>query len=213
MGTVPWWAGATSVAAPALLIGGWTVAAARQPDGYDSLTSTISALAGRAATNRWIMTVGLAGLGLAYVLTALGLRPAAAAGRIALAAGGLATIGVSALPLPATGPSTAHGVAAAIGFVTLAVWPALSGRRAGPAPWPAALRMPVATGASGVLLVLIGWFAVALHAGVDAGLAERVAAGAESLWPLAVTVSALRQRRGDVAGEGGTGPARQLSGV
>jgi hypothetical protein len=42
----PWWGVLSSAAAPTLLIGGWTLAAAQQDTGFDSLTQTISALAG-----------------------------------------------------------------------------------------------------------------------------------------------------------------------
>jgi hypothetical protein len=46
-----------------------------------------------------------------------------------------------------------------------------------------------------VLLCLVGWFGAELtHEGPRVGLAERVAAGAQALWPLAV-VFVLRRRR------------------
>jgi len=63
---------------PVLMIGGWTVAAALQPGSFDQVTGTISALAGYAATDRWVMTLALAGVGICHVVTALALRPAAA---------------------------------------------------------------------------------------------------------------------------------------
>ncbi|MDQ3154878.1 MAG: DUF998 domain-containing protein, partial [Actinomycetota bacterium] len=90
MPSVPRWAVVSAAAAPVLLIGGWTLAATRQPAGFDSAVDTISALAAYGAADRWIMTAGLAGLGACHVVTALGLRSAALPGRLVLATGGVA---------------------------------------------------------------------------------------------------------------------------
>ena len=68
------WALASALLAPFAVIGGWTLAATRQPRGYSSVRDTISALAGHAATDRWIMTTGLVLLGLCHLVTAAGLR-------------------------------------------------------------------------------------------------------------------------------------------
>jgi uncharacterized protein DUF998 len=83
---IPWWVFVSAVAAPVLLVGGWTIAAAQQPHGYDPVRDTISALAAQGAADRWIMTSALAGVGACYVVTAAGLRPARAAGRVVFAA-------------------------------------------------------------------------------------------------------------------------------
>lgn len=188
MPRVPWWAAVSSVGAPVFLIGGWTLAAARQPGGFDSLTRTISALAARGATDRWIMTAGLAGLGACHVVTALGLRPAARPGRLLLAVGGVATACVAALPQPVTGSSPAHLWAAATGFVSLSLWPALAWRRSGGLPLTRATGFATAA----VLLVILGWFAVQLFGGGElVGLSERCAAGSQALCPL-LTVLLLR---------------------
>lgn len=187
--SVPWWTVLSAAAAPVLLIGGWTLAAARQPGGFDSTTETISALAAYGAADRWIMTTGLAGLGACHVITALGLRPAALPGRLVLAAGGLATVLVAAFPLPDEGSSTAHVLAAAVAFPALSVWPALAWRRG--SRW---LPAGVSVGAAAVLLGLLGWFAVELYgAGRQLGLSERVLAGAQALWPLAAVLLARRR--------------------
>lgn len=188
---MPWWARLSSAAAPLLLIGGWSLAAGRQPSGFDSATDTISALAGLGATDRWLMTVALAGVGICHLVTALGLRAAAAPGRAMLAVGGLATVLVAAFPLPYSGSSPAHTASATAAFVALAVWPALSWRREPQRPpVPAGLRLPVPVAAAAVLLGLLGWFAMALSDSDRVGLAERVAAGAQALWPLLVVLSA-----------------------
>jgi hypothetical membrane protein len=167
--------------APVLLIGGWTLAAARQPPGYDATRDTISALAAIGATDRWMMTAALVGVGLCHVVTALGLWRAAAAGRLVLAVGGVATLMVAAFPLPRTGSSAAHAVAALVAFGALTIWPALA-------------RVPrYARVATAVLALLLAWFgAELLTDGSRVGLSERVLAGAQALWPLC---AALLMRR------------------
>jgi hypothetical protein len=173
---VPWWGLLSATAAPVLLIGGWTVAAAAQRGRFDPVVETISALSARGATDRWIMTAALAGLGVCHVVTALSLRPAATAGRVALGAGGLATLVVAAVPLPADDSgSTPHGLAAGTAFVALSVWPALAVRRSARAP--AAVRPAVALPATAVLLGLLTWFGGELAADRGlVGLSERAVA-------------------------------------
>jgi hypothetical membrane protein len=189
---VPWWTLLSSTAAPITLIGGWTLAAQRQPDGFDSTVDTISALAALNATDRWIMTVALLAVGACHVVTALGLSPAARPGRFVLATGGVATALVAVFPLPVAGPAPAHAVAAGVAFGALAVWPALAWRRSSPSmpePGPFALRPFVSLAAAVVLLGLVAWFTVTLGSSGPTGLAERVAAGAQACWPLIVVLS------------------------
>ncbi|MDQ3988492.1 MAG: DUF998 domain-containing protein [Actinomycetota bacterium] len=189
MRSVPWWALLSSAAAPVLLIGGWQLGAARQPPGFDPVTQTISALAAYGATDRWIMTAGLAGLGGCHLVTAFGLRPAALPGRLLLAIGGAATVLVAVFPQPEGGSSPAHILAAGVAFAALSLWPALAWRRSGRAP----LRPAVSIGAAVVLLGLLGWFATELYGdGVLIGLSERALAGSQALWPLAVVLLARR---------------------
>lgn len=193
MPTVARWAVLSSAAAPVLLIGGWTLGATRQPAAFDSTVDTISALAAYGAANRWIMTVGLGGLGVCHVVTALGLRPAALPGRIVLAAGGVATVLVAAFPQPEGGSSAAHVAAAAVAFPALSVWPALASRRGRPGVLrPGVLRPAVGVTVSAGLLGLLGWFFWELSGdGALVGLTERLLAGSQALWPL-VVVSTLR---------------------
>lgn len=188
--TPRWWALVSAVAAPVLLIGGWMLAARRQPDGFDSTVDTISALAARDATDRWLMTAALVSVGICHVVTALGLSPAAVAGRVVLGVGGVATMLVAMFPLPAAGAAQAHATSAGMAFLALAVWPVLARRRRG----PPALRPIVAVVATLVLLGLLGWFAVALGTGDRVGLAERFAAGAQACWPLVTVLSCRRHR-------------------
>jgi hypothetical protein len=193
----------SSAAAPVLLIGGWTIAAGLQPGHFDPVTGTISALAAHGAADRWVMTLALAALGACYAVTGLALRPAARPGRLLLMAGGVATVVVAANPLPAGGGSSLpHGLAAGVAFVALAIWPAGAWRRPSPvlaqpvpaSPVPAILRPAVAAGAVLILAGLLTWFAVELWgSGDQVGLSERVLAGAESIWPLAVALIACWQ--------------------
>ncbi len=203
MRVVPPWALLSAGAAPVFLVGGWLLGAARQPGGFDQVSGTISALAAVGAADRWIMTLGLVGLGLCHCVTAAGLRPLAVGGRALLALGGVATLAVAAFPLPADGGSAPHALAAAVAFGALAVWPAFApagtgGPRAG-RPRGDALRPGgghpahhthgrAAWAALAVgLLVPVAWFAIELATGGERiGLAERVAAGAEALCPALV---------------------------
>ena len=182
---VAWWAIVSSVLAPVALIGGWSLAASRQPAGYSPVRDTISALAARGAADRWIMTVALAVLGCCHLVTAGGLRPARPAGRVVLALGGLATLGVAAFPLPVHGTSTAHAAAAFIAFGCLSTWPApASAPDAGPALTPTVSRLATAT-----LLALLVLFGLTLDSSVE-GLTERMLAGAQALWPAVVVLAA-----------------------
>jgi hypothetical protein len=188
MRRVPWWAVLSSACAPVFLVGGWQLAATRQRGGFDQVSHTISELAGRGATDSWIMTTALVGVGVCHVITAAGLTPAAVPGRLLLAVGGAATVALAASPLPVTGDSPAHVVAATVALPALSLWPALAVRR-GIKPRPA-VWLSVATG----LLALLGWFGIDYFGdGSRIGLSERVLAGAQALWPLAAVLLARRR--------------------
>ncbi|MFD6263936.1 DUF998 domain-containing protein [Micromonospora chalcea] len=139
-----------------------------------------------------------------------GCRARAAGGglssRFLLALGGLATVALIAFPRPQVGGSPAHGVTATVAVLALSLWPAGSALRlprrvpravaaspAGRPPW--AFRRPVALAATAVLLALFGWSVVEVTGGSRTGLAERVAALAVTLWPLAAVLSARRAHR------------------
>ncbi|MET7866734.1 DUF998 domain-containing protein [Micromonospora taraxaci] len=207
MSAVPRWALLSAGGAPVFLVGGWTLAQAAQSDGFDPVRQTISALAATGADHRWIMTLGLAGLGLCHLTTALGLVSAAPAGRALLALGGLATLILVAFPQRPAGGSTTHVVAAGVAFGALAVWPALAvPRRARPSldgehcHAPASIRR-MALAASAVLLGLLGWFAVEFFTdGAWIGLTERLVAAAEAGVPLAAVL--LSRRRPGPSGTG-----------
>jgi hypothetical membrane protein len=198
MPRVPWWGLVSSVAAPVLLIGGWTLAADVQPVPFDAIMRTISELAARDTPHRWLMTSALVGVGLSHLATASALRSAAPVGRLVHGLGGLATLLVAAFPLPAGGGSSwAHTSAAAVALVSLAVWPAFAWTRTQvPRSRVAVLCGPQASAAAtGTLLLALLWFAAEQFVGgLRVGLAERVAAGAQAVWPLAVVLAARRSQ-------------------
>jgi len=190
---VPWWGVLSSAVAPVLLIGGWTVAAGLQPGSFDPVSETISALAAQNAADRWVMTLALAAVGACYVLTGLALRPAAWPGRLILMAGGVAMVLVAANPEPAGSGSAPHALWAAVEFVALALWPAFSRGHGPVVAW--GLRPGVRAAATAVMAGLLVWFGAELvTGGPRVGLAERVLAGAQVLWPLAVAWSCSRSQ-------------------
>ncbi|MEU7173329.1 DUF998 domain-containing protein [Micromonospora tulbaghiae] len=206
MRAVPTWAVATAAAAPALLVAGWTVAGARQGPGYDPVRDTISELAGEGATDPWLMGGALVLLGCCYCATAAALHAAGLPSRFLLAVGGVATVALIAFPRPQVGGSPAHGVVATVAVLALSLWPAGTALRlprrvprevaaspAGRPPW--AFRRPVALAVTAVLLALFGWSVAEVTGGSRTGLAERVAALAVTLWPLAAVLSARRAHR------------------
>lgn len=187
---VPWWGVVSSALAPVLLVCGWTVAAGLQPGSFDAVSRTISALAAEGAADRWVMTLVLLGVGACDVLTGLALRPATSAGRLILITGGVAGMLVAAIPEPAgSGGSLAHAFWATSGFIALTAWPVAGARREPCVPY--GLQPAVSAGAAGVMLCLLVWFGAELFAGLgQAGLAERILAETQAVWPLAVVVTA-----------------------
>ena len=104
------------------------------------------------------------------------------------AIGGVATILVAANPEPAGSGSLPHTVSAATAFIAVAIWPAVSVRR-GPSV-PSGLRPAACVSATVIMLGLLVWFYVELGmGGRHLGLTERVLAGVEAIWPLAVTLT------------------------
>ena len=72
-------------------------------------------------------------------------------------------------------------------------------------PW--VLQPAVCAAASAALLCLLGWFYLKLATGgMQPGLAERVAAEAQALWPLAVVITCYRRQ--SWARRPSAGPAR-----
>jgi len=117
-------------------------------------------------------------------------------------AGGLAGLLVASSPEPAGGGgSVRHTAGAVVGLVALAAWPAGARRRGPSVPW--GLRPAVSAGTSVVLLLVLVWFGAELVAGGgQAGLAERLLGGMQTLWPVLVILS-CRRRTGPSPGRSG----------
>jgi hypothetical membrane protein len=185
---VAWWGVISAVAAPVLLIGGWTVAAGLQPQ-FDPVADTVSALAAIGATDRWVMSLVFVVVGACYIVTALALRPAKTSGRMILIAGAIAGMLVAANPEHAGGfGSVPHFVFASLGFAGLTLWPAAAAKKSPEAPW--GLRLAPAVAAVALQFALLAWFGTELILGAhQVGLAERIMGGAQATWPLAVVLS------------------------
>jgi hypothetical protein len=108
------------------------------------------------------------------VATALALVEARPLGRVVLGIGGVSAALVAVFAQPSAG----HFPAATVSFAALALWPAASGL-------PGRRRALLA---SGGLLGLLAWLGLELGGGDLLGLSERVVAGAQALWPLAVVL-------------------------
>jgi len=185
---VSWWGVVPSAASPVLLAGGWTAAAGLQPQSYDPVADTVSALAALGATDRWVMTIAFVAASICEFVTALALRPARMPGRLILMVGAVAGVLVAASPEGAGAPSPRHAIFAIASLGALAVWPAAAWRHGPAVPW--ALRPAAAAWAVGVLLVLLAVFGAELVTGAGlVGLAERVLGLAQAGWPFVVVVS------------------------
>jgi len=168
-----------------VLVGGWTIAASRQPAGYNPIRNTISSLAALGAADRWLMTSALGALGISYAVTGLGLRALRPGARTVLVGGGLATLLVAVFPQPHRGNSIAHTVAATLAFAALALWPLFTAGSRSTSP---VLSRTGSGFASAVMCGLLVWFALEIH-GSHRGLAERSGALAEAVWPAVVAAS------------------------
>lgn len=202
MKAIPSWAVVAAGAAPVLLIGGFFLATAIQPASYNPVRDTISELAAQGATDSWVMTSALAGVGFCYLITALGLHPARRAGRVLLAAGGTATLLIATFRQPHHGYSLPHELAVIAAALTCCTWPLFASHRLHSS---LLLTRTPSIAATGVLLGLAAWYALESH-GALLGLAERCAAAAPAMWLLAVVLTsrrALRQRATSDSGSGG----------
>ncbi|MFD5163558.1 DUF998 domain-containing protein [Streptomyces hawaiiensis] len=190
MRSVPTWALVSSGCAPVFLIMGWLVAASLQGPPYDPAAQTISVLAAPGSSGSWVMTAAFIALGFCHLMTAWGLRPAGTAGRLALAAGGAAALGVAMFPVPSSGGSLSHGSVAAVAFALLAAWPVLAARAGIAVPW--ALRPLPSLAATTVMAAGAAWFLIELHLQGVAGVAERAVTTLQSVWPFVAVLSCLR---------------------
>ncbi|MFW5473472.1 DUF998 domain-containing protein [Knoellia sp. CPCC 206450] len=177
----------TATTAFVALVGGWTWAAMQQPDGYDPVRESISALGASETPHRWIMTAALVLTGVAHVGSALLLPGLRRAGRWVLAAAGVATALVALVPLPSRAEGSAvHTAVAALSFVLLAVWPWFGAD----ARATRLLRPTAARPASVLLLLLVASLPLGVRNGLPFGAHERAVAGLLAAWPLATAAVA-----------------------
>jgi hypothetical membrane protein len=201
------WAIISAGLAPILLTGAYLIAGLLQPASYSPVRTTISAMAGQAGTDRWVMTGGIVLVSGCYLVTAAGLTDVRASARALLAVAGAAGIGIAASPEPARSPTPRHLAWTVLGAITIAVWPAFVARRA--APRPLILSGYGSAAVTAVFVTLLGWLFAETRDGSVLGLAERLTSSIETCWPFVIAV-ALRRcvavpglAEGDRAGEVG----------
>src|SRR6266404_4146379 len=184
------WAIISAALAPILLTGDYLVAGALQPASYSPMRTTISAMAGQAGTDRWIMTGGIFLVAGCYLVTAAGLTGIRASARALLIVAGLAGIGIAASPEPARGTTPRHLAWTALGAVTIAVWPAFTARRA--SPRPLILSACGSAAVTAVFAALLGWLLAETRDGSVLGLAERLTTSIQTCWPFIIAVALRR---------------------
>jgi hypothetical protein len=188
--TVPEWAIVSAALSPILLAGAWLVAGACQPASYSPVRQTVSVLAGRAATDRWIVTGALFVVGGCHFVTAAGLTRVRASARILLVVAGVSGIGIAASPEPVHGSTPQHLAWTALGAVTIAVWPAFVAQRT--SPRPPILSIYGSATVTAVFVALLGWLVIETRWGGTLGLAERLCLSAQTSWPFIVAVALRR---------------------
>ena len=186
-GQVPGWAIVSAGLSPVLITGGWLVADAFQPASYSPISKTVSVLAGHAGTDRWIMTSALLLVGGCNFVTAAGLTGVRLSARILLLVAGLSSIGIAVSPEPAVGSTPQHLVWTSLGAVTIAVWPAFTGRRGSPRPLILSIRGAAIVTA--VSMALLGWLVIETQGGSVLGLAERLSSSIQITWPFVVALA------------------------
>lgn len=192
-GRVPRWAVMSSGLAPVLLTGGWLLASALQPPSYDPVRQTMSQMAGPGAADPWIMTETMLVVGACYFITAAGLTEARRPARFLLVVAGLCSVGIATSPEPQNqAPTLMHLAWTVLGGITIALWPAFTGRRL--PRRPAVLTIGWATGVTLVFCAMLFWVLAETQGGSALGLAERLTASVQTTWPFVVAV-ALRWRR------------------
>ena len=130
------WAIISAGLAPTVLTGAYLMAGILQPASYSPVRTTISAMAGQAGTDRWVMTGGIFLTGGCYLVTAAGLTGVRASARALLIVAGLAGIGVAASPEPARGATPQHLAWTVLGKAWVAEAAGLAARqREGPGRW------------------------------------------------------------------------------
>ena len=178
------WLGLGLAAGPVAFVSAWAIGGARTP-GYSPVHDAISRLAAIGAPSRPLMTAGFVAYGAAVLVGSATLRRSFLARAVpAVVVNGLATWAVAALPLDRSdGGDVAHGVAATVGYVSLAAVPALA---AGPLArqghrWAARVSVAAA--------VAIGACLVLTTVADAKGLAQRTGLGLGDVWLIVAGVA------------------------
>jgi hypothetical protein len=201
------WAIVSAALSPVLLTGGYLLAGALQPASYNPMRETISAMAGQAGTDRWIMTGGIFLVAGCYLVTAAGLTGARASARALLIVAGMAGIGIAASPEPASGATPRHLAWTALAAITTALWPAFAARRT--SPRPLILTGYGSAAVTAVFVALLGWLFIETRDGSVLGLAERLTSSIQACWPFIIAVTLRRTRRPPPGA--GLGPKRDTA--
>ena len=183
-------AAVSAALAPMVMIGAWLVAETLQPPSYSPLSSSISGLAGLAATDRWIMTSALFLVGACYLVAAVGLPGLRTPARVVLMIAGLSSIGIADSPEPAGGTSPQHLAWTSLGAVAITVWPAFTASRSPSAP--PVLRARNVAAVTAIFLILLAWLTVETQHGPVLGLTERSVTGIQVTW-LFIVARALQR--------------------
>ena len=184
------WAIISAALAPVLLTGGYLVAGALQPASYSPMRTTISAMAGQAGTDRWLMTGGIFLVAGCYLVTAAGLTGVRAPARALLIVAGLAGIGIAASPDPASGATPQHLAWTTLGAVTTAAWPAFAAPRT--STRPLILSSYGSAAVTAVFVALLGWLFIETRDGSVLGLAERLTSSIQTCWPFIIAFALRR---------------------
>ena len=179
------WLAAGGIIGPAAFVGAWVAgAAATRP--YSPVHDAISRLAAVGADTRPLMTAGFVGFGIAVPMYAAVLRRVVdGPAWVSAVATGVATLAVAALPLDRSPTvDTWHGIAAGVGYVTLAATPLLAAR-------PLAAQGSRGLAASGIAAGVISAVGLALTTtSLPHGLLQRVGLTASDAW-IAVSAAAI----------------------
>ena len=184
------WAIISAGLAPILLTGAYLIAGIFQPATYSPMRKTISAMAGQAGTDRWVMTGGIVLVAGCYLVTAAGLTGVRASARALLIVAGLAGVGIAASPEPASGATLQHLAWTTLGAVTTAVWPAFAARRT--SARPLILSSYDSATVTAVFVALLGWLFTETHDGSVLGLAERLTSSIQTCWPFIIALALRR---------------------
>jgi len=180
---------------PTLLTIAWLIGDAVQPTSYSPMRQTVSVLAGRAGTDRWIRHRRGCNARSVPFRDCRRLRVLPLRARVGLVVAGLAAIGIAASPQPVSGAGHSIWYSPALVRSPITVWPALAAQRRAPAS--------ILVSASYLGRRVLRFPDLALldrgrdQVGGSLGLAERVSSAIQTGWPVAVAVSLRRTKRSD----------------